>query len=253
MPSTRPPWTRSIRPFFDLLFPRFCTLCNRPIVDPLNESLCEGCWQELSPDPNRCQRCSAPVSKSKAISPKSCSLCKRDWKFRRVYCLCTYRNQAAKIARRMKSSKYEPLTKEVANRLGDWFLSTEQTCRHDLLVSVPQYWMKRWRDRYNQSDVLAKVLSKKLAIPYAERALVRTKWTEKQGTKTIEERLRSVLGSISHDRKTLVKDRTVLIVDDILTSGATANEAAKALMAAGAKKVDVIVFARGASSSRPGA
>jgi ComF family protein len=153
----------------------------------------------------------------------------------------------------MKSSKYEPLTKEVANRLGDWFLSTEQTCRHDLLVSVPQYWMKRWRDRYNQSDVLAKVLSKKLAIPYAERALVRTRWTEKQGTKTIEERLRSVLGSISHDRKTLVKDRTVLIVDDILTSGATANEAAKALMAAGAKKVDVIVFARGASSSRPGA
>lgn len=253
MPPAPPRWSRSFRPYFDLLFPRFCALCDQRISDAHHESICHRCWHDLAPDQNRCQRCCAPVSRSKAISPKRCSLCKKDWKFGRVYSLCTYRSHAAKAARKMKSPKYEPLTKEIAHRMGDWMLSLRENQANqgnecDLLVSIPQYWVKRWRDRYNQSDVLAKVLSQKLGVPYAAQALYRTRWTEKQGTKTIEERMLAVLGSIAHNKGVRVESQRVLIVDDILTSGATANEAAKALLGAGAKQVDVMVFARGASA-----
>lgn len=255
MPPAPVRWSRALRPYFDLLFPRFCTLCDQLITDARQESICERCWHDLVPDPNRCQRCSAPVSKNKAISPKRCSLCKKDWKFGRVFSLCTYRNHAAKAARRMKSSKHEPFTKEIADRLGEWFLSRNEgsssaRAEYDLLVSIPQFWVKRWRDRYNQSDVLAKVLSHKLGVPYVDGALYRTRWTEKQGTKTIEERMSSVLGSIAHNKTVDVQSQRILIVDDILTSGATANEAAKALLGGGAKSVDVIVFARGASAKQ---
>lgn len=253
MPPEPSRWSRTLRPYFDLLFPRVCALCDQLIIDPQQESICECCWRDLVPDQNRCQRCCAPVSKNRAISPKRCSLCKKDWQFGQVFSLCTYRNHAAKAARRMKSSKHEPLTKEIGYRLGDWFLSLRETQsnptnEYDLLVSIPQFWVKRWRDRYNQSDVLAKVLSQKLGVPYAAQTLYRTRWTEKQGTKTIEERMLSILGSIAHNKGVDIQSQRILVVDDILTSGATANEAAKALLGAGAKQVDVIVFARGASA-----
>jgi len=74
---------------------------------------------------------------------------------------------------------------------------------------------------------------------------LRTRWTDKQGTKSITERLQSVNGSFGCRNKKKVSGSSILLVDDIVTSGATANDAARALRNAGALRVEVVAFARG--------
>jgi predicted amidophosphoribosyltransferase len=115
----------------------------------------------------------------------------------------------------------------------------------DWVVPVPQHWVRRITTRYNQSEVLAELVAQSLDIPMHSKLLYRNRWTEKQGTKSIQQRLGSVGFSFACRRTTAVQGKSVLLVDDVVTSGATANDAARALRKAGAKRVEVAAFARG--------
>ncbi len=237
-----------IRPFADLLFPRSCQLCDKQIVEPDREAICSICIAELKPPKHHCLRCSAPTPPGNAVAPKSCPLCKKEWRFRNAYSLCTYRASAAKAARKMKSAHTSSLTEEIGRRLGEWFLPIATENEYDVCVPIPQHWYRRWVERYNQAEILAQAVAKTLNTPMHPRLLYRTKWAEKQGTKTIEERLRNMNGVIANHGRPCLKNKRVLVIDDILTSGATASDAARSLRQAGAKLVDVLTFARGASS-----
>lgn len=147
----------------------------------------------------------------------------------------------------MKSEKHEALTLEIGHRLGAWAADTLDCGKYQFLIGIPQHWMRRCWRRYNQAVTLASPISKATGIPLRNDLLVRTRWTEKQGTKTIEERLRAVRGSFAVRSNVHLKDCSVLLVDDILTSGATASDAARALRSVGVQEVDVLTFARGAS------
>lgn len=247
---SKPQWLRKIRPYADIFFPRVCVLCNRVLVNEMNESICMGCLDELVPDKNVCQKCSAPVPLSFAENPKKCRLCKSDWMFHRAYSMCTYRSSAAKAARRMKSIKHESLTAEIGQKMGIWFAeSAAGRPTYVAIVPIPQYWVRKWVTKYNQAAVLAEMVSRVTRIPIESRWLYRCKWTEKQGTKTIEERLITARDSFAVSKPKAVQGKTILLVDDILTSGATASDAARALRSAGAERVDVLVFARGANAT----
>lgn len=239
-------WLRKFRPLADLFFPRSCLLCEQSLIVPFHEAICESCVSEIAPEQQRCSRCSAPLS-AKVQSTNDCRLCKSDWHFSKAYCFCTYHGKAARAARLMKSETHEALTLEIGYRLGGWVAETLDCGKYQFLVGIPQHWMRRCWRRYNQAITLAGPISKVTGIPLRNDLLVRTRWTEKQGTKTIEERLRSVRGSFACRSNLQLKDCSILLVDDILTSGATASDAARALRSSGAKEVDVVTFARGAS------
>ncbi len=242
---------RWYRPFVDLVYPRICVLCSKPIVEREQESLCSNCQLKITPTEFGCLRCSAPLPAAHGVEvdiPKSCFYCeRRKWSFRHAYCYTAYSGMAARAARKIKQPNCESLAIELGQRIGLWLKDFEafDAKIYDYIVPVPQHWFRRVTVRYNQAEVLAENIASTLSIPITRRLLYRTRWTDKQGTKTIVERRNGVKDSFGCKLSSETKEAKILVVDDIVTSGATAHEAASALRKAGARRIDVVAFARG--------
>lgn len=116
----------------------------------------------------------------------------------------------------------------------------------DLLVPVPLNWRRLWRRRYNQSALLAYALARPSARPVLPDALLRTRATRPQMRLPRAERLKNVRGAFAVRPAALpqIVNKTILLIDDVVTTGATADACARALLAAGAKQVDVLALAR---------
>lgn len=143
---------------------------------------------------------------------------------------------------------------ELGKRVGLWLRQhkTFDANQYDFVIPVPQHWIRRITIRYNQAEVLAENISVELKIPLRRHWLFRTRWTEKQGTKTILERRTGVTNSFGCDARDSMDGANVLLVDDIVTSGATAHDASRALRKAGANRIDVAAFARGVGAFNNG-
>lgn len=113
----------------------------------------------------------------------------------------------------------------------------------DVVVPVPMNRFKRLFRMYNQAHVLAVEVARLLNSPVEPRALVKSRWTRPQTTLTKASRIRNLQGSIIAGGKDLVRQKKVLLVDDVLTTGTTVAECARQLKKAGAKEVYVITIA----------
>lgn len=116
----------------------------------------------------------------------------------------------------------------------------------EIIVPVPLHWTRLFRRRYNQAALLAHALGRDAAAEVVPDALVRTRRTPSQGTQSREGRFRNVQGAfaIHPHRRDLIAGRRVLLVDDVMTVGATASACARVLVRAGAPAVDVLTLAR---------
>jgi ComF family protein len=116
----------------------------------------------------------------------------------------------------------------------------------DLLVPVPLHWRRAWSRRFNQSGALARVIERQTGVKLASEALRRVRPTEQQVGLSRTQRASNVQGAfrVAPDRKADIAGRRVVLIDDVLTSGATVDACARALLRAGAAQVDVLVFAR---------
>ena len=144
---------------------------------------------------------------------------------------------------------------DLAPMMGRWMAHAGRalTAEADALVPVPLHWRRQWARRFNQSALLAEVVSKASEIPVAHAALKRVKATPQQVGLSQAERAANVQGAfrVPEDGKAAVAGRRLVLVDDVLTSGATVDACAKALRRAGAANVDVLVFARVVAAVRP--
>jgi ComF family protein len=108
------------------------------------------------------------------------------------------------------------------------------------------HWRRAWRRRYNQSGALARVIERQTGVKVAPEALRRIRPTEQQIGLSRTQRASNVQGAfkVAADRQFLIAGRRVVLIDDVLTSGATVDACARALLRAKAASVDVLVFAR---------
>lgn len=249
------PWKNRIRLFADLVFPRSCVLCLSPIMEPNHESICVDCELRIKPIDSGCLKCGAPIRMellSSSKLPKSCRHCeKRKWSFRRAHCYVPYRGTASKAVKKMKQAANETLAIELGNCFGRWLASRESfdLKKFECLIPIPQHWIRRVSQRYNQAEVLAECISRELRLPIERKLLHRTRWTEKQGVKSLQNRLKDVRDSFACNPASSIVGSTILLVDDVVTSGATAHDASRALKKAGAKCVEVAAFARAVGPS----
>jgi ComF family protein len=143
---------------------------------------------------------------------------------------------------------------DLAPTMGRWMANAgaELLREADALVPVPLHWRRQWMRRFNQSALLAEVVSGTSGVPVTRTALRRVKATPQQVGLSQSARALNVQGAfrVPEDGKAGVAGRRLLLVDDVLTSGATMDACARALLRAGAAQVDALVFARVVSGGR---
>lgn len=143
---------------------------------------------------------------------------------------------------------------DLAPTMGRWMAraGSELLADADVIVPVPLHWRRLWARRFNQSATLAKIVSEIGGVPASYDALKRIKATPQQVGLSKSERALNVQGAfrVAAEAKAGIARRRVLLLDDVLTSGATVESCARALLRAGAGGVDVLVFARVVDAGR---
>jgi ComF family protein len=143
---------------------------------------------------------------------------------------------------------------DLAPLLGRWMAVAGQPllAEADALVPVPLHWRRLWLRRFNQSAALAQAVGRESGLPVVFEGLQRLKPTAQQVGLTRAERARNVQGvfAVLEAARPTVTGRRLVLVDDVLTSGATVDACARALLRAGAAGVDVLIFARVVNAGR---
>jgi ComF family protein len=137
---------------------------------------------------------------------------------------------------------------DLAPMMGRWLALAggELLAEADALVPVPLHWRRNWARRFNQSGMLAAAVSSQTGVPVIASALKRVKATVQQVGLSRTERATNIQGAfrVPPESKGIIAGMRLVLIDDVLTSGATAEGCARALLRAGAANVDVLVFAR---------
>jgi ComF family protein len=226
-----------------ILYPGCCHLCG-VLLAPRVDSFCPSCRTGLIVDPlPSCPHCAGTVGPY-VQTAGGCVGCRREsFAFDAAIRLGPYDSVGGAVLK-LKHHDGEGLA-ELLGKL--WVGRDEQRFRSfgvDVVVPVPLHWFRRWRRGYNQSAALARALAVHLQIPCFPSWLRRLRNTPVQTTQTPAGRRENVRGAFRARRRARLNGKSVLLVDDVMTTGATANEAARALRAAGATRVTVAVLAR---------
>ena len=235
----------------DLLFPLSCKVCGVDIRSGETPGLCEGCWSTIRfLDGPCCPRCGKPFASDAALSHSpdhQCGDCReKPPKYDRAISAAIYETALAEAIHLFKYSKKtnwsRPLGRLLLKRVSDFG-------KLDMILPVPLH-TKRLRQReFNQSLLLAREVSLATGLLLQVDNLRRVRWTQPQIELNGEERRKNVRRAFEVRWPDQVEDRCVLLIDDVLTTGATVNECARVLKRAGAKSVNVLTLARMVSFS----
>ena len=161
--------------------------------------------------------------------------------FDRARSFGTYEGDLRKLIHLMQYDGMRPLAKELGRRMAETADDFEAV---DYLVPVPLYRWRWWRRGFNQAELLAAAMSRATGIPARGRLLRRTRATESQAGLSNRQRRVNVAGAFTAPRPPEVRGRRILLVDDVMTTGATLEACAKALKRAGARYVGAVTSAR---------
>jgi len=151
-----------------------------------------------------------------------------------------YEGVLRKLIHLFKYDRIAPLASALAPMLSR---ALPREAVFDVIAPMPLHWFRQWRRGFNQSELLAHVLARRTGIPVV-RALRRKRSTPPQAGLTRAERRLNVAGAFEVRKRETVEGKHVLLIDDVMTTGATASACAAALKRAGARRVSVLTLAR---------
>lgn len=230
-----------LRLAMDVALPQLCAACRQPVG---GSGLCANCWSKLSfIAPPYCERLGLPFAYDPGPGVLSREAITDPPSYYRARAAVRYDDIARALVHALKY--HDRL--DLAPTMGRWMAQAGRTLlsEADAIVPVPLHWRRQWARRFNQSALLAAELSRTCGVPIVT-ALRRVKPTIQQVGLGRSERAQNVQGAfrVPDESKPHVIGRRLVLVDDVLTSGATAEACARSLVRAGAKRVDVVVFAR---------
>ena len=245
-----------------VFFPAGCSLCERLLTRATRVPICDECLTSFAALPAEvCEICGSPVaalfsapvsdrSAPSSLSPDAehtnlsgCIACQgRTYAFERVRSYAAYDGQLIRAIILLKFERIEPLAGWFATRLAG--VAKRDGLAADVVVSVPLHRHRERERGYNQADLIARPLARRLGLPYRRVLLTRTKPRPDKHILSLSERWESVRGAFATRQGSQVDNLRVLLVDDVMTTGATLDACAKALRQAGAKSVIGLTVAR---------
>jgi len=227
--------------FINFLLPPTCPVCHKKSE---TEGLCAECFSELEfIGTQKCSVCGKPLD---IIIPDIQNICGKCLKnpphFHQAEAVFKYNDTIKKLILLFKHADHIELTELFVK----WLCanSHQMILKNDIIVPVPLHWSRSLKRKYNQSALLAQRLAKRFNKSYAPLVLKRIKFTKSQGHLSRKERQKNVKGVFVVKHPEQIQGKSVLLIDDVFTTGSTANECAKVLLKAGAKSVDVLTLAK---------
>jgi ComF family protein len=244
---------KTLRSTLDLIWPPRCGACRQGLEPGQTYPLCPDCQAQMpSPERRACRRCSMPLGPFEEDNHGNfCVDCgQRSLIFTRSACAGEYVGALADLICNYKYSqraRCAHLSRFLALLLYKHLVS--ESCRiglHDidLLLSVPADPARISKRGFDSSAEIARILSRLLGLPYLARVLRKKHSTAPQSGLTRQQRLKNISDSISVSSQHQIKNKTVLLIDDVMTTCATAEECSRSLRQAGAAEVRVAAAGR---------
>lgn len=235
---------RSFPAALDLLFPCRCLSCGIRLVEEVAAGgVCHVCWRELPRLPGeRCPVCDDPMPRAERSEAYPCGRCAFDPPaFSALRSATPYAGTARAILAAFKFRGADFLAEHLARLVVERCGSRGERAPFDEVTCVPAERLSLWR-RDHPARLLAEAVARRLDLPFAPDRLRKWRRTRKQSRLPLSRRPANVRGAF----QSAGAPDSVLLVDDVATSGATARECARALRRAGAEHVEVWCFARAA-------
>lgn len=236
-------WRELLLGVRELAYPNICVWC-RELHDDTQADFCPKCVAEFTTDTETtCPRCSSSVAEMADVS-KGCPRCVGDkLHFESAMRMNGYQPPISDVILRMKQPTGDVLTECMAKLWSVKMAPRIRPLGANIIMAVPLHWRRRlWRG-FNVPQLLAGTLAKTLKIPCRTNLLRRTRATPSQTTRTPAQRRENVRHAFVARRPSELAGKTILLVDDVLTTGSTLSDAARALKAAGVTSVHAAVIA----------
>ena len=231
---------RILSSILDFLAPKLCPGCGRALLSA-EEEMCADCLDECATLPERrCPRCGGPAD-GLLDECRQCQLEDDDRPWKLAVSAFPFEGKARHWIHEFKYRGGLHLAPFLAERLADAWRTYGGNEPLDGIVPVPLHWFRRLTRGYNQTDVLAGLLGRRLGLPKIP-CLRRTRRTRQQARMNKEERRRNVRHAFAC--RTSPAGRRLLLLDDVFTTGSTLKAATEALLDGGASSVSVLTIAR---------
>ena len=230
-------------------FPQHCHICNRPVEDRSDGVACASCWavtRVFDSTTNTCLKCGILLPPARSAAEGSCREC-ADHHFDSAFSAGAYENALAVTVLELKRTPYLP------RRVRDLLAGTIERADpggFDLIIPVPLSPRRRAERGFNQAELIGHFLSRHTGLAFDTVSLVRHKHTPlHRVAMDSKAREASVKNAFKIVRPAVVKNLSVLLVDDVLTTGSTASYCAKELKKNGAARVSILTLARAVRST----
>ena len=244
--------SRAAGALLGLFLPGACRVCEQPLADASRLPICSTClasFQKISPP--ICVVCGRPLGPwvTAGQDAPRCHLCRKDtYAFSLARSYAIYDQAMTRAVILLKYEAVTPLGEWFGARLEELVRSSPEMLAADVVVPVPLHPARRRERGYNQAELIARPLSRRLKLPLRDALLVRTKPRPDKLKLSRKERWTTVRGAYAPSPGARIDNLRIMLVDDVFTSGATLDACSRALRNAGAKHVFAVTIARTAEA-----
>ncbi|MFH1230900.1 MAG: ComF family protein [Planctomycetota bacterium] len=236
-----------VNSFLDLIYPRYCLICYTSLNNTDRKALCAECAEQIEfiHQNNVCYKCGTDFGPY-ATSETPCQECfYHPPRFTKAIGIARYKGIMRELIHQFKYARQKVLLDELSNLLIERWLRVADSLPHiDFIIPAPLYRKKLKERGFNQSELLAEKLHKATGIPIEINNLIKIQPTPDQASLNSSDRKNNLIDAFEVTHPQSIKDKNILLIDDVLTTGATASEIARTLKKNGAKGVYVLVLAR---------
>lgn len=243
-----------LRSLIQFLYPAQCRHCEENLDPADGHYICKSCWEQVKfIEEPFCQTCGYPLNSFSALPEKvfSCDNCPDDVKFRKARSVTYYYSTmgedsvAATAIKLLKDQGKIIMTNPLADLMAKEMPKLLDVQDYDYIIPVPIHKSKRRKRGYNQMELIGRRLSDKTGIPLEVRSFVKSVNTLPQRGLKAEDREKNIQGSFGVPDRSEIEGKKILLIDDVMTTGATVNECAKVLLRDGkVRYTDVFVLTR---------